>query len=285
MSALVDNPSPAARMVPAGWLSAMLDVPAARIWLQAAVLVLVSALPVLAAAAVETRTLNGINLWIKPLKFQLSVALHLATLAWASTLLRPAAARSRWLGALALVSAGAAMAEIVYIVAQAARGRHSHFNADTPFESAMYAAMGIGAVILVAAAGILGAMVWRRPGPGLGDGLRLGAMLGLIGGAAATLVVAGYLGSHGGHWVGGATSDAGGLPVVGWSTVGGDLRVAHFFATHMMQGLPLVGLLADRAGWPGRRAVPLAAAIWLAVVAATFMQALAGIPLLGTAVG
>ena len=77
-----------------------------------------------------------------------------------------------------------------------------------------------------------------------------------------------------GHWVGGVPTDAGGLPLFGWSRTGGDLRVPHFFATHVMQALPLLGLAADRLA--PRRAVPLVWAgvgVSLLVVAATFAQA------------
>ena len=38
--------------------------------------------PTLVAMAIDARLFNGINVWLKPFKFELSTAVHLVTLAW-----------------------------------------------------------------------------------------------------------------------------------------------------------------------------------------------------------
>lgn len=238
-------------------------------------------LPCLVALGVDGRTIGDAPVWAKPLKFEVSIALHFATL----IALAPLAAASALSGRLfrwTLLAAGVAgVGEILYICLQAARGRASHFNLDTPIEAAMYPVMGAGAVIIVLAAAVLGWLVWRHPSARpVGAGLRLGTILGLLIGSALTLVLAGYLSSGAGHHVGTAAAGAAQVPLVGWSAAVGDLRVAHFVATHLMQALPIAGLVADRlVPHLARPVVWAATAAGVVLALAAFAQALAGLPL------
>ena len=59
---------------------------------------------------------------------------------------------------------------------------------------------------------------------------------------------------------------------------GGDLRVSHFFAMHMMQIIPIIGWVADRWAYRPKRIVIVASAVSVGVVVATFIQALSGQP-------
>lgn len=241
--------------------------------------------PSLVALAIDERTLHGATVWAKPIKFQLSLAMAMATLVLLLPLI-PAERRDgrtvRWAaGAVALAST----LEVLYITLQAARGTASHYADGSDLERALYSLMGVGAFTIVAGCFVIGVVILRSPAGRHGAGLRLGAGIGLTLGAVTTLITAFVLGSGvdgPGPWVGGSRSAADGLPLVGWSTTGGDLRVPHFFATHLMQALPVVGLLADR--WrpaSARSAVVVAAVAGTAVVVATFLQAMAGRAFLG----
>lgn len=254
---------------------------------QAAAIMLAFSIPTLAALLLDDRQLHGVSIWDKPLKFEISLALHLLTLGLLSRTLSAAAAGTRRIRAAYLISAFAAVGETAYIVLQAARARESHFNFATHVEAIMYGMMGLGATALVVCAFIIGLGIHRGVRAGIGDGIRYGAAWGLMLGAVGTFITAGVM-SAGlldgpGHWVGGVHSDAHGLPLTGWSTTGGDLRVAHFFATHMMQTLPLIGWWADR--WLPQRArqlVQAAALLTVFIVVFTFIQAVRGRPLFPT---
>ncbi len=234
------------------------------------------------ALFIDDRTLNGIGIWVKPLKFELSLALNMLTILLLLVAAAPNLRENDLVRRCALVIAAASTFEIAYIAMQAARGVGSHFNVATPLARIGYGLMGVGAVAMVAAAFVIGwAMLRERPLAGR-EGLRLGAATGLMLGAVLTLITAGVLstGVDGpGHWVGGDRTDATGLFLTGWSTTGGDLRVPHFFATHLTQAIPLAGLIADRAGVrrPGLWVAAVAAA-GTVVVALTFLQALLGRP-------
>ena len=253
-----------------------------------AILCLALAVPSAIAFGLDARTLNDVNIWSKPLKFQLSFALHWLTVAWLLRLLSPAAARTPSLRWWLRIGALASVAEVFYITLQAARGRGSHFNFATPLETVLYYGLMGGAAVLMMLATIwVGWLVWQHAEPGQRrTGLWLGAVLGLILGSTVTLLVTAPLAAGvidgPGHWVGGVRTDATGLPIFGWSTTGGDLRVPHFFATHLSQVLPVVGWIADRSRWnKPKRWVWLAMIAAVLVVLATGWQALQGRPFFG----
>jgi hypothetical protein len=66
---------------------------------------------------------------------------------------------------------------------------------------------------------------------------------------------------------------------LGWSAAEGDLRPAHFLALHLMQALPLAGLMFGRLGWSSRAEIVTAVA-YAGVTLAVHGQALAGNPLI-----
>ena len=227
---------------------------------------------------VDGRLVEGVNPWTKPQKFAVSLALHFLTLAILAQLLaRPIRTGPSLLTATYLAM-GALVLEAGYIVIQAARGRRSHFNFDTPLESMLYAMMGLGALLLVFVALVLGVQLWRK-GQGVSRGLRTGAVLGLILGALLTIIVAGYMSSiHSSRWVGAHPEGGAVVPFFGWSREVGDLRPAHFVTMHMMQTLPLIGWLADKLGGRSVAIVWIAALLQSGLALGLFVRALSGEP-------
>lgn len=243
----------------------------------------------LCAAFIDERTLSGVDIWAKPAKFGFSFAVHVATLLVFVRLLDEDARNGR-LAALALMSVSlGSLLEVLYVALQSARGRASHFNSETAWEDFMYyQVMGGAALVIVAATALTGFLVLRNARQEVGSGLRLGAGWGAIVSAGATLFVAGAMASGDvsgpDPFIGDPGTAANAVPLVGWSREAGDLRVAHFIATHLIQAMPLAGWLADRylaGSRTGARATVAAVAVaGLVLTAATFAQALQGQPLL-----
>jgi hypothetical protein len=227
-------------------------------------------LPLGLAWGVDDRMLRGANVWIKPLKFALSLGLFALTTAWFVGHLRPAARRLRAVDAIVWVLIGSAGFELAYIALQAGLGSGSHYNVGDPVHAVLYSLMGLGAVTLTATQPALAWMLLRHADPKRAPAYRLAVVIGLV----LTFVL--------GAGVGGLLSglqppETAALPIVGWSMAGGDLRPAHFLGIHAQQALPLVGLAV--AGWAAaaaRRTVWAVTAAYALLFAAALAWGLMG---------
>ena len=243
---------------------------------------------------VDDRVVTGAPVWAKPLKFSISLAVYAVTWSWLMSLQHRYRRVGWWLGT-GIAAAGAA--EMVFIVTQVIRGRQSHFNTLTPFDALLYEIMGATSVVLFGLTLVWSLLLWRLP---LGDrsfssAIRSGAVLTLMGMVLAFLMTlptesqlrvleAGQPSLIGAHSVG--VADGGpGLPLLGWSTTGGDLRIPHFVGLHALQAIPLLAALLGHLGTRVPRLAPehrrlalirVAAASYAGLTALVTWQALRG---------
>ena len=229
----------------------------------------------LALLPFDQRLVTGALVWLKPLKFSLSIIAFAWTLGWLLADLPAVAQRS--VRRLSLGVAVSMLVEQAAIFIQAARGTTSHYNLTTAFDGLLFAAMGIFIAVNTAMTAWALYLAWRhRPhGPaGYVWGLRLGLLVFLVGSMLGGLMI------HNAQHTVGALDGGPGLPGLGWSTRVGDLRAAHFLGMHALQILPLLGWALSR--WAPRRAALLTwagATLYAGVVAGLFALALAGRPL------
>ena len=202
--------------------------------------------------------------WVKPMKFCASIAIYLGSMAWYWPL---AVASSGAKQVAAMVLAGTLILEMVWIIGQAARGVRSHFNVTTALDGLAFQMAGAVIMINVAPAGLVGWWTMGTEGTPYVWEVRLGLLCFVIF-AMEGAVMARRLA----HSVG--VADGGpGLPVVNWSTKGGDLRVAHFVGMHALQVLPVLGFLTGSVAVVAGTFV-----VWVGLSAGVMVQALRGRP-------
>jgi hypothetical protein len=218
----------------------------------------------------DGRAVNGVSTWLKPAKFFSSLAIQFATVGWALSYLPAAEQKARVMRMAIPVMLLMGWGEMLYISFRAARAEASHFNISTPTTQLLYNLMGVGAVLMLVIAGYVGLRLWRHRRDGV---MTEAAAVGLIAGAVLGGLAGAYVGAQLSHSVGGDLSDATGTGFFGWSTTGGDLRIAHFVGMHAAQIVPLAAL-------SGRRSlVWVAALLCTLITGAVFLQALMGVPL------
>jgi hypothetical protein len=239
---------------------------------------------------IDSRTITALPLWDKPVKFAISVGIYALTFGWLIGQLRRGRRIAWWAGTLAAVFLGV---EMVIIVGQALRYTTSHFNVSTPFDATMWSIMGSSIAAVWVATLVISVILFANPGTDRARNIaiRTGAVISLIGmglGFLMTIPSAAQIradnGIVGAHTVG--LDDGGpGLPLLGWSTVGGDLRIPHFVGMHALQLLPLFLILLEllsrqfvtlRSGTVRARLMLIAAAGYAGLVALVTWQALRG---------
>ncbi|WP_442266497.1 hypothetical protein ACSIGC_01950 [Tenacibaculum sp. ZS6-P6] len=225
---------------------------------------------------IDNRVLMGVNVWIKPLKFLISGAIYILTFGYFMSLY-PFSKRKKSI--LNNIVSWTLLIEIGIIVAQGIRGVKSHYNQSSLLDGLLFAAMGIFVAINVLIM-IFFIFETTRLKLKVEKSIQWAILMGWI------IIVAG-------SWVGGqmisqlahnvGVADGGeGLPLVNWSTIAGDLRVAHFFGLHGLQIIPLFAFILSKKWKTTDRnkiivvtVFGLLYALWIAF---TFYQAKQGLP-------
>ncbi|WP_052460816.1 hypothetical protein [Microbacterium gorillae] len=236
MTELTTSARPAHDLTPTHW-----HRPLVAIAIAAAVLGVISVI----MAFVDPVQIVGTNGWLKPIKFSISTSVYAISFAWLIGRRRRWQRTAWWAGTLVTIGM---VIELAIIVGAVALGTTSHFNVSTPLHIAMWSIMA-GSIGMVWMMSLLVAFaVMRNPEQSRSRNwaIRGALVISLAGLAVAFLMttptsgqLSNFQGIAGAHAVG--VADGGpGLPLLGWSTVGGDLRVPHFIGMHALQVLPLI---------------------------------------------
>lgn len=244
----------------------------------------------------DPRTVMGQPTWAKTTKFSLTLVLYTSTMLWifGYDTLRPRLSRF-------ILSASAYILgfEMILMIFQGARAVPMHFNNTTSFDATLFGIMAVTITLLwfVNALGIAVLTVQKVPSRAFAWSLRLGliiALAGMLEGFMMTSPTSAQMallraGQHsdmiGAHTVG-APDGGPGLPLLGWSTTHGDLRIGHFVGLHGLQIIPLLGLflMLRRERWLTERhkvlLVMIGAAGYLGLAVLVTWQALRGQPLI-----
>jgi len=237
---------------------------------------LVLAIVSITSSFMDDRTLMGVNVWMKPLKFSISVAIYILTVGFLMTLY-PFSKKKKNL--INNIVCWTLLIELGLIIYQASGGVQSHYNISNPFDGLIFTAMGILIAInvIIMALFIFETIRLKLKTPKL---LQWAILLGWV-------IV--FFGS----WVGGqmisemshniGVEDGGpGLPLVNWSTIAGDLRVAHFFGLHGLQIIPILALLISNKSKTSARSqiiiVTVFGIAYALCIGYTFYQAKQGVP-------
>jgi hypothetical protein len=218
----------------------------------------------------DTKEILGINRWIKPLKFFLSVGIMVWTMGWLMHYLdaRRSVKVCSWLIVISM------FIEVFIIAMQSVRGTTSHFNITSALNGILFSVMGLFIALFTLTSVYINFLFFKQKhfsiSPSYLWAIRLGLLMFVIFSAEGGMMV-----QRMAHTIG-APDGGDGLPLINWSKSYGDLRVAHFFGIHALQVLPLTGYyLAKTKGQ-----VFLFATLYFIMVTVFLIQALYKIPVM-----
>jgi len=211
---------------------------------------------------------HGVNAWLKPFKFSVSIGLFSFTMAWYCHYLAGFKVMPFNLTVIILFGF-----ELLYIIFQASKGQLSHFNISTPTHSILYSLMGLAAAIVTLYTAYIGLLFFTQSFPNLPGyyvwAIRLGIVIFVIFSFEGAL-----MGSRMNHSVG-AINDNSNWLIVGWSKTVGDLRVSHFIGMHALQLLPLLSFYILK----NIKATIIVSLLYALLATTTLVQALNGKPI------
>ncbi len=213
----------------------------------------------------DDRTLMGVNVWMKPMKFAISFGIFTWTMAWFLYYLP----QIRKVQKIKLTIITVMLIEQVIIIYQASRGELSHFNVSSIGNAVLFQIMGIA--ILINTIMVFWAYRLFSSVESLSAGYKRGIRLGMLIFVVASLE--GYLmAANLGHTVG-APDGQEGIFFLNWAKTYGDLRIFHFLGLHALQAVPLFAWFFAQ---DNVKTVNIFAAIYFILSLGTFWNALAG---------
>ncbi|QVY64069.1 hypothetical protein JOP69_09790 [Polaribacter sp. Q13] len=213
--------------------------------------------------------IHGVNAWVKPFKFAVSIGLYSWTMAWYCHYLSDFNGTPFNWTVITLFGF-----ELLYIIFQASKGLLSHFNISTPTYSLLYSLMGLIAVVVTLYTAYIGLLFFTQSFPNLPSyyvwSIRLGIFIFVI-----FSFEGGLMGSRMNHSVG-AINDNSNWWILGWSKIVGDLRVSHFIGMHALQVLPLLSFYIFK----NTKATIVISLLYGLLATSTLVQALKGKPII-----
>lgn len=217
----------------------------------------------------------GINSMLKPIKFALSIWIY----SWTMVLILNHFTDLRKVKTYSWVAVICMVFEQIAITFQAFRGELSHFNTANTFGIVLFTLMGIFILTVTLWTAYMTYIFFKQKKHTLAAPIVLSIKIGLIYFVVFSLF-GGYISSLQGHTVGAADGGEG-LWFLNWSTLFGDLRVAHFFGIHSLQVIPLFAVTMhnfSKNNHSAEKVVWLFSLLYLLYVLLTLIKGLMGLP-------